>query len=185
MIHISLIVASPTGQLIKETKTWILRCYACFKTTPQMDRKFCPKCGNKNLKRVSVTLNPDRTQQIHISMRRGIPIRGTKFSLPTPKGGKHAHNPQLTEDQMRSKLARAKTKALEEDFDLIGGNAPFFKHDVTSKLAWGSAITEPTGNTGIPTQLERRLGTGRKREYEIMLLDGNTFIFISLSISTF
>ena len=36
----------------RETKTWILRCYGCFKTTPLMDKKFCPKCGNKTLKRV-------------------------------------------------------------------------------------------------------------------------------------
>ena len=73
-----------------------------------MDKKFCPKCGNKTLKRVSscyprsnhflyfmqhsvqvsVTLNEDGSQQIHISTRRPINIKGSKYSIPAPKGGK-------------------------------------------------------------------------------------------------
>ena len=89
-------VLSTDGLLIKETKTWILRCYACFKTTTKMDLKFCPSCGNKTLKRVSVTLNADGTQQIHISTRKALSKRGKKFSLPKPHGGKYAVNPILT-----------------------------------------------------------------------------------------
>jgi RNA-binding protein NOB1 len=50
--------------LCRETKTWILRCYGCFTTTPAMEKRFCPKCGNKTLKRVSVTVNKDGTQQV-------------------------------------------------------------------------------------------------------------------------
>ena len=42
--QLGLNVASPYGcQLIKETKTWILRCYACKETTPDMTKKFCPR----------------------------------------------------------------------------------------------------------------------------------------------
>ena len=52
------------GMVITETKTWILRCYGCFKTTPIMEKKFCPKCGNKTLKRVSVTLNRYNTLKL-------------------------------------------------------------------------------------------------------------------------
>ena len=48
----SLRVTSRIYIFCRETKTWILRCYGCFKTTPLMDKKFCPKCGNKTLKRV-------------------------------------------------------------------------------------------------------------------------------------
>ena len=55
------------GMIITETKTWILRCYQCFFTTPIMEKKFCPRCGYPTLKRVSVTLNEDGSQQIHIS----------------------------------------------------------------------------------------------------------------------
>jgi len=126
------------GMMIRETKTWILRCYGCFRTTPLMDKKFCPKCGNKTLKRVSVTLNEDGSQQIHISTRRPINIKGSKYSIPAPKGGKHAWNPKLTEDQPEpqqrlSKRAMKKNNPMGEDY--IAGNSPFITKDVTSKSA--------------------------------------------------
>ena len=54
MKQIGIHVLSAEGVIIKETKTWILRCYACFKTTPHMDKQFCPNCGNKTLKKVSI-----------------------------------------------------------------------------------------------------------------------------------
>jgi RNA-binding protein NOB1 len=114
-------VVSMDGLLIKETKTWILRCYACFRTTSIMDTKFCPKCGNRTLKRVSVTQNADGTQQIHISTRRRLTGKGKRFSLPAPKGGKHAVNPVLCADQhlpqqRQTRLAKKKTDALNPDY---------------------------------------------------------------------
>jgi RNA-binding protein NOB1 len=60
-------VVSVDGVVIHETKTWIKRCYACFKTVPDVSKEFCPKCGNKTLKRVSVTLNADGSMKVHIS----------------------------------------------------------------------------------------------------------------------
>ena len=60
-------VVSVDGVVIHETKTWIKRCYACFKTVPDVSKEFCPKCGNQTLKRVSVSLNADGTTKIHIS----------------------------------------------------------------------------------------------------------------------
>jgi len=136
--QIGLNIIGTNGMLIKETKTWILRCYACFETTTLMDKKFCAKCGNKTLKRVCVTLNQDGTQQIHISTRRPLTSRGKKFSLPAPKGGKHAFNPRLTEDQPEaqqrlSKKAIQKSNPMDPDF--IAGTSPFSTNDVTSKSA--------------------------------------------------
>ena len=114
-------VLSAEGVIIKETKTWILRCYACFKTTPRMDLVFCPNCGNKTLKKVSVTLNADGTQQIHISTRKSLSARGKKFSLPKQQGGKYAINPILTADQpvpqqRKSQMAKMTTNAFSEDY---------------------------------------------------------------------
>jgi len=151
--QIGLNILGTNGMLIKETKTWILRCYGCFKTTPRLDKKFCPNCGNKTLKRVSVTLNDDGTQQIHISTRRALSTRGKKFSLPAPKGGKHAFNPSLYEDQQDaqqrlSKKAIQKSNPLDPDY--ISGSSPFSTKDVTSKSAMlglkgGLGQAKPTG----------------------------------------
>jgi len=126
------------GMVIKETKTWIMRCYGCFWTTSLMDKKFCGRCGNKTMKRVSVTLNNDGSQQIHISTRRPLSKRGKKFSLPAPKGGKYGVNPRMVEDQRYphqriSKKALIKTNPMGEDY--MASSSPFCVKDVTSKSA--------------------------------------------------
>ncbi|XP_042879186.1 RNA-binding protein NOB1-like isoform X2 [Penaeus japonicus] len=138
MKHMGLKVMGVDGKLIQQVRTYILRCYACFKTTSIMNRMFCPKCGNKTLKRVAVTLNPDGTKRIWVNTKRPINIRGTKFSLPMPKGGKHARNPILAADQKEAKkhasrLSYKKVNPLHVDYDTL--NSPFAVRDVYSRAS--------------------------------------------------
>jgi len=169
LLSMGLNVASPSGQVIRETKTWILRCYACFKTTPLIEKKFCPKCGNKTLKRVSVTLNADGTQQIHISTRRNLHKTGKKFSLPKPAGGKHAINPILCEDQQfaqqrTTRIARAKNNPMDPDY--ICGNGPFTKNDVTSRSAM-MGVGKATNQYWLhknPNAVGRNTGNRKKKK---------------------
>jgi len=168
-------IIGTNGMLITETKTWILRCYFCYKTTPDMSRKFCPKCGNPTLKRVAVTLNEDGSQQIHISTRKPISTKGKKFSLPAPKGGKHAWNPRLTEDQREpqqrlSKKSLRKNNPMGEDF--LAGNSPFVTRDVTSKSAMLGLAGTDKGNAAPsgfywtqrnPNVVRKNTGNRRKK----------------------
>ncbi|KAF5286359.1 hypothetical protein FQR65_LT12653 [Abscondita terminalis] len=136
--QMNLHISALDGRIIKQIKTYVLRCYTCFKTTSIMTKVFCPKCGNKTLKRVAVTIDADGNQQIHINARRPLTGRGKKFSLPTIKGGKHSNNPHLVEDQpfpdqRPTRLAKTKTNALNEDY--IAGFSPFVMRDVNSKSA--------------------------------------------------
>eukprot|EP00092_Neocalanus_flemingeri_P008169 GFUD01008809.1.p1 GENE.GFUD01008809.1~~GFUD01008809.1.p1 ORF type:complete len:538 (+),score=169.22 GFUD01008809.1:46-1659(+) len=151
--QLGLNIIGTNGMMIKETKTWIMRCYGCFKTTPSMDKKFCPKCGNKTLKRVSVTVNSDGSQQIHISTRRPLNCKGKKFSLPAPKGGKHSVNPKLVEDQ-REAQQRLSKKALQRNNpmgeDYMAGSSPFVVKDVTSKSAMLGLQGAGKGNAEVP-----------------------------------
>jgi len=139
MLHIGLKPLSSGGMLIKQLRTYILRCYACFKTTTKMDKMFCPNCGHKTLKRVSITVDPSTgSQVIHLSNRVTLTGRGKKFSLPTPQGGKHSHNPILVEDQpipqqRPSKQALRRNNPL--DVDYTAGNSPFVTKDVYSRAA--------------------------------------------------
>jgi len=173
LIQIGLHVASPYGcQLIKETKTWILRCYACKETTPDMTKKFCPRCGNPTLKRVSVTLNEDGSQQIHINSKRQLTSRGKKFSLPAPKGGKHAVNPVLCDadafnrrrGHQITKMARNKTNAMDPDY--VAGNDPFSKNDVTSKSAMMGVghHAKPYWECKNPNDLRKRTGNNKRKK---------------------
>lgn len=136
--HIGLSVMGVDGRLIKQLKTYILRCHACFRTTSIMDKIFCPHCGNKTLKKVSVTVDPDGTQRIWINTKRPINKKGMKYSLPTPKGGKHGRNPILVADQREakkfsSKMSRKKINPLHEDYN--PDQTPFAVRDVYSRAA--------------------------------------------------
>lgn len=136
--QINLNIAALDGRIIKNMRTYILRCYACFKTTSLMTKMFCPNCGHKTLKRVAVSLDENGQQVIHINMRRPLSGKGKNQSIPRPRGGKHSCNPILFEDQpipkqMPSRVARTKTAALEEDY--VAGFSPFVRRDVDSKSA--------------------------------------------------
>ncbi|XP_071548937.1 RNA-binding protein NOB1 [Panulirus ornatus] len=138
LMHIGLPVMGVDGKLIRHIKTFILRCHACFRTTSIMTKVFCPHCGNKTLKKVSVTVNPDGTQKIWINTKKPISKRGTKYSLPAPKGGKHGRNPILVADQREakrfsSKMSRKKVNPLHEGYD--PDYMPFAVRDVYSRAA--------------------------------------------------
>ncbi|XP_011261678.2 RNA-binding protein NOB1 [Camponotus floridanus] len=138
LMQMGLNVVALDGRVIKQMRTFIFRCYACFKTTSVMTKIFCPHCGNKTLKKVEVTLDENGKQQIHINFRRPLSAKGKRFPLPMPKGGKHANNPILCEDQpmpeqRTSRLARTKNNPLDDDY--IAGYSPFVMRDINSKSA--------------------------------------------------
>lgn len=131
--QINLNIAAMDGRIIKQMRTYILRCYGCFKTTSIMTKIFCPNCGHKTLKRVAVSMNEQGQQVIHINLRRPLTAKGKNQSIPKPQGGKHSSNPILFEDQpipkqMPSRVARTKTNALDEDY--IAGIFYYSLHSV-------------------------------------------------------
>ncbi|XP_061613395.1 RNA-binding protein NOB1 isoform X1 [Phyllopteryx taeniolatus] len=67
LIQMGLHVVSMNGMLIKQARNYILRCHACFTTTSNMSKQFCPKCGNRTLKKVSVSVNEDGQVHMHFS----------------------------------------------------------------------------------------------------------------------
>lgn len=126
--QINLNIAALDGRIIKQMRTYILRCHACYKTTSIMTKIFCPNCGHKTLKRVAVSLDENGQQVIHINLRRPLTAKGKNQSIPTFRGGKHSSNPILFEDQpipkqFPSRVARTKTNAMDEDY--IAGKFDF------------------------------------------------------------
>ncbi|CAL8119047.1 unnamed protein product [Orchesella dallaii] len=168
MLHIGMKVMSSSGMIIKNLRTYILRCYACFRTTSIMTKTFCPSCGNKTLKKVSVSYKPDGTLVLHLSRRVNLTGRGKKYPLPPPHGGKHANNPILTEDQRipqqrPSKMALQKNNPLGTDY--IANSSPFAVNDVYSRAAVLGINTKYSGTNywdkKNPNEAKRR--TGRKK----------------------
>ncbi|XP_037726046.1 RNA-binding protein NOB1 [Drosophila subpulchrella] len=143
--QLNLHLAALNGRIIKQLRTYILRCYACYRTTSIMTKVFCPNCGNKTLKRVAVSLDENGRQVIHINTRRPLTNKYKNQSLPRFQGGKHSRNPILFEDQpmprqMPSRVAKTKTNALDQDY--MAGFSPFVLRDVDSK----SAMLRSKGN---------------------------------------
>lgn len=154
------------GLCIKETKQFVLRCHACFKINPTKNEKpFCKFCGNfKTLKRVAVTVKDDGSKIIHINYKKPINIRGTKYSLPLPKGGKHTVNPVLVADQplpqqRKSKMSIEEKRQLSvdkilNDPDYIARQNPFALNDVysrSSKFRTNYRISRNPNETKKPT----------------------------------
>ncbi|KAI3993988.1 hypothetical protein MKX01_003001 [Papaver californicum] len=111
ILQIGLRLLAPGGRQIRELHRWILKCHACNKVTTEIGRIFCPKCGNGGtLRKVAATVGENGV--VLASRKPRITLRGTKFSLPLPQGGRDAitKNLILREDQLPHKVLYPKTK---------------------------------------------------------------------------
>lgn len=93
LLQMGLQVLSIDGLLIREVRTFVLRCIACFKcalsftwcsppltrfrVTRDMDRLFCPSCGNHSLRKVAYVVDAQGAPVLLLS-NRPPSIRGTK-----------------------------------------------------------------------------------------------------------
>jgi len=161
------LIAVDNGRLIKRTKQFALRCFACFKITNDLSTKFCPGCGNlRTLKRVAISVNEKGEKVININFKKQISLRGTKYSLPMPRGGKHSNNPILVADQpipqhktsKFEKEEKKSTSSIVSDPDYVVRSNPFAINDVYSRASRHkanrmvetkrnpNAFRKPTGN---------------------------------------
>nr|CCA19989.1 RNAbinding protein NOB1 putative [Albugo laibachii Nc14]CCA23297.1 RNAbinding protein NOB1 putative [Albugo laibachii Nc14] len=99
MLQMGLKLISTDGMLIRRVKQWIFRCFACFATTFEMERLFCPKCGNNTLERVAFSVDKNGEIKYYLRSNRAVSLMGTKYSLPNPKGGRQG-DLLLREDQL-------------------------------------------------------------------------------------
>lgn len=129
LLQMGLRLLAPGGMQIRELHRWVLKCHACYKVTTDIGRVFCPNCGNGGtLRKVAVTVGENG---ILLAARRSrVSVRGTKFSLPLPQGGRDAitKNPILREDQLPQKFLYPKTKKKNKQGDAIFASDDIFIH---------------------------------------------------------
>ncbi|KAI8375994.1 Nin one binding Zn-ribbon like-domain-containing protein [Radiomyces spectabilis] len=119
LLQMNLNLVSAGGHRISKIKNWVLRCHACFAVTSDMEKKFCPKCGNASLQRVSCSTNSKGEIAYHLKRNYKYNLRGTKYDIPVPKGGRTATNIVLREDQreyIKAKQSQSK-KTVVDMFD--------------------------------------------------------------------
>ncbi|KAM3511903.1 hypothetical protein MY11210_004444 [Beauveria gryllotalpidicola] len=129
-LRMNLNLVTPTFARITQLKTWVLRCHGCFKVTKDMERQFCPSCGQPTLIRTSCSTDEQGNFRLH--MKKGFQWnnRGNVYSVPRPVHGsphgrlaKHAGGQNnwgagllLAEDQKEYvKAAEAQRKQKKKD----------------------------------------------------------------------
>ncbi|XWW92680.1 hypothetical protein V2A60_000605 [Cordyceps javanica] len=138
-LRMNLNLVTPAFSRITQLKTWVLRCHGCFKVTRDMERQFCPSCGQPTLIRTSCSTDERGRTRLHLKRDFQWNNRGNVYSVPKPVHGtphgrlaKHAGGQNnwgahlvLAEDQKEYLRAadarrRQKTKDLMDDDFLPG-----------------------------------------------------------------
>ncbi|MCJ1393006.1 Nin1 binding protein [Xylographa bjoerkii] len=87
LLQMNLNLLSTSMLRVRQLKTYILRCHACFEKTKDMTKQFCPRCGKPTLTRVACSTNANGEFQIHLKKNIQWNHRGDRFSIPKPVSG--------------------------------------------------------------------------------------------------
>ncbi|KAI8336090.1 Nin one binding Zn-ribbon like-domain-containing protein [Chlamydoabsidia padenii] len=164
LLQMNLNLVSTGGHRISKIKNWVLRCHACFTVTADVEKKFCPKCGSATLMRVSCTTNSKGEIKYHLVKSFQYRLRGTKYDIPNPKGGRKSNNIVLREDQ-REYVKAKETQSKKKIVDLFDPDfVPLY-----SKMDTRTSNNNMFGTDVIgfgrrnPNQGRKRTGKGKKR----------------------
>lgn len=86
-LQIGLNLLSSSLQRVRNLRTYILRCHACFQKEKDMSKQFCSRCGKPTLTRVSCSTNAKGEFKIHLKKNMQWNHRGDRFSIPKPVSG--------------------------------------------------------------------------------------------------
>ncbi|PVV00332.1 hypothetical protein BB560_005291 [Smittium megazygosporum] len=104
ILSLGIKLVSLDGYVISQLKTWVMRCHACYATTPKMDAQFCDSCGHPTLIRTSISSkavpansesDPDNIKienTVHLKKNFVYRLQGTKYGIPAPKGGRKSRD---------------------------------------------------------------------------------------------
>ena len=87
ILQMNLNLLSPAMTRIKHLKTFVLRCHACFQVSKDLNKQFCPRCGQPSLTRVSCSTNANGEFKLHLKKNFQWSHRGDKYSIPKPVHG--------------------------------------------------------------------------------------------------
>ncbi|GFR39822.1 hypothetical protein Agub_g315 [Astrephomene gubernaculifera] len=146
MLQMGLRLVTRDGKQITRVSRWALRCSACFFVTKEAGRLFCPRCGNMTLDKVEVTVGPDGAE--FFGVRKKFILRGTRFSLPKPRGGRGARkNPILREDVL---LARTGGRMRQKSAAAASGEVDPFAPEYGSETWHAAGGGGRGGGRGLP-----------------------------------
>ncbi|PFH55684.1 hypothetical protein XA68_17823 [Ophiocordyceps unilateralis] len=86
-LRMNLNLVTPSLARITRLKNWVLRCHGCFAITKEMEKQFCPSCGQPTLLRASCSTDEHGIFRIHLKSNFQWNKRGNVYSVPKPVHG--------------------------------------------------------------------------------------------------
>ncbi|RCI11504.1 hypothetical protein L249_7766 [Ophiocordyceps polyrhachis-furcata BCC 54312] len=95
-LRMNLNLLTPSLARITRLKNWVLRCHGCFAVTKDMEKRFCPSCGQPTLLRASCSTDRNGVFRVHLKSNFQWNKRGNVYSVPKPvhgnASGKHTRS---------------------------------------------------------------------------------------------
>lgn len=115
IIQIGFKLLSLDGRRITRVKRFKLLCRACQKLNLNIEKMFCDFCGAHALIKVSVYINQNGELTYFMNPKRVPKLRGTKYSIPKPVGGRGNNDLILREDELMIGEKRFIMKRIEKE----------------------------------------------------------------------
>jgi len=114
LLQMNLNLLSVDGISIKKVQKWIKRCYSCKRICKDLEALFCPICGSNSLTKISYTVDSEGNTFFNLP-RKKRNLRGLKYPIPHPKGGRYNNDLILRSDQMPKYRKKEKYIDLNDD----------------------------------------------------------------------
>ncbi|KAJ2615475.1 20S-pre-rRNA D-site endonuclease nob1 [Coemansia sp. RSA 1365] len=147
LLKMGINLVTPDGIAVRQLRTWVLRCHACFHLTGDMNRQFCSECGHPTLKHCSVTTAANGRLQVHLKSNYQHNLRGTVYSMPKPRGGRHTTRDVITREDERA-YSRAIGQKLRADAKSnvgLGGSSALEDPDYVPDLLLENPLAHANG----------------------------------------
>ncbi|KAL8648410.1 MAG: hypothetical protein Q9226_006007 [Calogaya cf. arnoldii] len=150
LLSMNLGLLNTSLQRVRNIKTFVLRCHACFCTTKEMTKQFCPRCGKPALTRVSCSTNSKGQFKLHLKKNMQWNHRGDRYSIPKPVPG--SANGKVNQGRGGGKGGWGQNLILAEDqkeyLRATGGNGRKKETDLMDVDYLPSILTGERGRAG-------------------------------------
>ena len=160
LLALRLKLYSSDGKRVRQIRSFLLRCHTCYWTTLKMEMRFCESCGNASLLRTSYSVDSSGNRHLFLKADFQFNLRGTKYSLPMPKGGRRG-DIVLRADQTEYQRALRRQEIQAQKMAKAGDDA------VDERLA--AVFGDMSVSSGKWTQQKGRaqIGHGRRNPNEV------------------
>jgi len=119
LLQMGILLVDVSGrQRVRQIRRFVLVCQSCNALSVHFDREFCATCGHHSLQKIPCKSNPDGSLHLYLNSQWKPRIRGTKYSIPLPKGGRNNTDLILSEDMLnlrKQKQNAGKSRLSDED----------------------------------------------------------------------